>query len=98
MLKGKFDFDLSALGGIFKVKTPAMIGCDISSSSVKLVEISDAGKNVLRIERYTIEPLPRDSVVDGNIQNLDAVADALKRGYNRGQFGIKHLAMALPTA
>lgn len=98
MLKGKLDFDLSFLGGLFKVKTPPVIGCDISSSSVKLVEVVDAGKNVLRIERYAIEPLPRDSVVDGNIQNLDAVADALKRGYSRGRFGIKNLAMALPTS
>lgn len=98
MLKGKLDFDLSFLGGLFKVKTPPVIGCDISSSSVKLVEVADAGKNALRIERYAIEPLPRDSVVDGNIQNLDAVADSLKRGYKRGGFGVKNLAMALPTS
>jgi type IV pilus assembly protein PilM len=92
------DFDLGFLGALFKVKTPPIIGCDISSSSVKLVEITDAGKNALRIERYAIEPLPRDSVVDGNIQNLDAVADSLKRGYKRAGFGIKNLAMALPTS
>jgi type IV pilus assembly protein PilM len=98
MLKGKLDFDLSFLGALFKVKTPPVIGCDISSSSVKLVEVVDAGKNVLRIERYAIEPLPRDSVVDGNIQNLDAVADSLKRGYKRGGFSVKNLAMALPAS
>lgn len=98
MLKGKLDFDLSFLGALFKVKTPPVIGCDISSSSVKLVEVADAGKNILRIERYAIEPLPRDSVVDGNIQNLDAVADSLKRGYKRGGFSVKNLAMALPAS
>lgn len=98
MLKGKLNFDLGFLGGLFKVKTPAMIGCDISSSAVKLVEVSDAGKAGYRIERYAIEPLPRDSVVDGNIQNLDAVADSLKRGYKRAGFGVKNLAMALPSA
>ena len=98
MLKGKLNFDLSFMGALFKVKTPPVIGCDISSSSVKLVEVADAGKNVLRIERYAIEPLPRDSVVDGNIQNLDAVADSLKRGYKRGGFNVKNLAMALPAS
>lgn len=98
MLKGKLNFDLSFMGALFKVKTPPVIGCDISSSSVKLVEVADAGKNVLRIERYAIEPLPRDSVVDGNIQNLDAVADSLKRGYKRGGFSVKNLAMALPAS
>jgi len=98
MLKGKLNFDLSFLGALFTVKTPPMIGCDISSSSVKLVEVVDAGKNALRIERYAIEPLPRDSVVDGNIQNLDAVADSLKRGYKRAGFNVKNLAMALPAS
>ena len=98
MFKGNFNFDLSLLGGLFKVKMPPVIGCDISSSAVKLVEIAEAGKNVLRVERYAVEPLPRDSVVDGNIQNLDAVADSLKRGYKKAGFGIKNLAMALPAS
>ena len=44
-----------------------------------MVEIADAGKGVYRVERYAIEPLPKDSVVDGNIANLEAVGDALKR-------------------
>ena len=43
------------------------IGCDISSSAVKLVELAEAGKGKYRVERYAIEPLPRDAVVDGNI-------------------------------
>ena len=30
-----------------------------------------------RVERYAIEPLPKDSVVEGNINNIDAVSDAL---------------------
>lgn len=98
MLKGKLNFDLGFLAGLFKVKTPPVIGCDISASSVKLVEVAEAGRNMYRIERYAIEPLPRESVVDGNIQNLDAVADSLKRGYKRAGFGIKNLAMALPTS
>ena len=48
------------------------MGCDISSSSVKMVEIAEAGRNVYRVERYAIEPLPKDTVVDGNIANIEA--------------------------
>ena len=44
-----------------------------------MVEIVEAGKGAYRVERYAIEPLPRDTVVDGNINNLEAVAEALKR-------------------
>ena len=98
MLKGKVNFNLEFLDRLFKTKAPALIGCDISSSSVKLVEIADAGKNVYRVERYAIEPLPRDAVVDGNINNLEAVSDCLKRGWKRMGTNIKGLALALPSA
>ena len=98
MLKGKFNFNLDALEGLFKPKRQALIGADISSSAVKMVEIAEAGKGMYRVERYSIEPLPKDSVVDGNINNLDAVSDALKRCHNRLGSHIKLLAMALPNA
>ena len=91
-------FNLEFIERLFKSKAPALIGCDISSSSVKLVEIADAGKNVYRVERYSIEPLPRDAVVDGNINNLEAVSDSLKRCWKRMGTNIKGLALALPSA
>ena len=78
MLKGKLNVNLEALEGLFKPKTPPLIGTDISTSAVKMVEISEAGKGVFRVERYAVEPLPKESVVDGNINNLDAVSEALK--------------------
>lgn len=92
------NFNLEFLERLFKSKAPPLIGCDISSSSVKLVEIAEAGKNVFRVERYSIEPLPRDAVVDGNINNLEAVSDCLKRGWKRMGTNIKGLALALPSA
>ena len=68
---------------LFKTKYPSLIGIDISSTAVKLVELSETGKGTYRLERYAIEPLVRDVVVDGNIANLDLVSDALKRAYKR---------------
>ena len=98
MFKGNFSFNLAALEGMFKAKMPPLIGVDISSSSIKMVEIGEAGKGIYRVERYSIEPLPRDSVVEGNINNLDAVSDALKRCHKRLGSNIKNLALALPNA
>jgi type IV pilus assembly protein PilM len=92
------DFNLEFLERMFKSSTPALIGCDISSSAVKMVEVAETGKNMFRVERYAIEPLPRDAVVDGNINNLDAVADCVKRGWKRMGTNIKNLALALPSA
>lgn len=90
MSKGKFDF--------FEVRNPPLIGVDISSSAVKMVELSEAGKSGYRVERYTIEQLPKDSVVDGNISNLEAVSEGIKRGWRNMGTRIKNVALALPTA
>src|SRR5688572_6245328 len=98
MLKGKMKFNPDVVERLFKSKAPPLIGCDISSSSVKMVEVGDAGRNMFRVERYSIEPLPRDAVVDGNIMNLDAVSDCLKRCWKRMGTNIKNLALALPSA
>lgn len=80
----------------FKPKAPPLYGLDISSSSVKMLEITEA-KGAYRIERYVIEPLPRDAVIDGNISALEVVADAIKRGHNRLGTRTKHVAMAVPS-
>jgi len=82
---------------IFSPKAPPLFGLDISSSSVKMLEIVDVGKGTYRVERYVIEPLPRDATVDGNISNLEMVVEAVKRGYKRLGTRSKHVAMAVPT-
>jgi type IV pilus assembly protein PilM len=86
------------LSNLFQAKSPPLIGVDISSSAVKMVEIEEAGKNLYRVERYAIESLPKDAVADGNIMNLDAVADAMKRGWKRLGTRVKNVALALPSA
>ena len=79
-------------------RSSALIGCDISSSAVKLVELSEAGAGTFRLERYCIEPLPKDAVVDGNITNIEPVGDALRRAHAAMGSAAKALAMALPAA
>src|SRR5215813_1334239 len=98
MAKGKFSFNFDAIERLFKAKMPPLIGTDISSSAIKMVEIMEAGKGMYRVERYAIEPLPKDSVVEGNINNIDAVSDALKRCHKRLGSNLKNLALALPNA
>jgi type IV pilus assembly protein PilM len=60
-----------------------LIGVDISSTAVKMVELVDAGKGQPRVERYAIEPLPKDAVVDGNLASIEAVAETLQRCWKR---------------
>lgn len=95
MIKGNFDIQLDFLS----TSTPPMIGVDISSSSIKMVELSEAPKKAgYVVERYTIESLPQDAISDGNINNLDAVSDGLLRAWKRMGTRIKNVSLALPAA
>lgn len=90
-----FSLDLgSLLGG----KNPPLIGLDISSSSVKLVELTEGAKGAMRLERYAIEPLARGAVVDGNIENIEAVAEAIRRAWKKSGSKTRNVALALPSA
>jgi len=82
----------------FKTKSPSLIGVDIASTSIKLIELSQTGKGTFRLERYAIEPVPKDTVTDGNIANLDQVSDALKRGWKRLGSRNRNIALSLPAA
>ena len=83
---------------IFKPKTPPLFGMDISSSSIKMVEMVDAGKGQQRVERYVVEASPKDAVVDGNITNLEAAVEAVQKGWKKLATRTKNVAIALPTA
>ena len=78
-------------------KNRPLLGLDISSSAVKLVELSVSGRNDYRVERYAIEVLPKDAVVDGNIADQDAVQNAIKVAWKRLGTSVKNVAVALPT-
>ena len=92
------QIDVSALKSIFNPKLRPLIGVDISSSAIKMVELADAGKGQPRVERYAIESLPSDAVLDGNLASLEAVADTLRRCWERLGTSTRYIAMALPTS
>jgi type IV pilus assembly protein PilM len=75
-----------------------LVGLDISTSGVRLVELSDGGKGELRLERHAAEPLPRGAVVDGNIENIEAGSDAVRRVVQKSGTPIKHVALGMPPA
>jgi type IV pilus assembly protein PilM len=75
-----------------------MLGLDISSSSVKLVELGRDKAGTLILERCAIEPLERGWITDGNIEKFDEVADALRRLVRKSGSYTKNVAMALPPS
>lgn len=83
---------------IFAPRVPALFGVDISGSAVKLVELSAHAKSGFRLERYAIEPLPRDTLVDGKVDKPDLLVEALRKAIKRFGSRSKHVALALPVS
>ena len=75
-----------------------MLGLDISSSSVKLVELGKNKAGNLVLERCAIVPLERGWITDGNIEKFDEVADAVRQLVKKSGTKTKNVAMALPPS
>ncbi|MEO7152844.1 MAG: pilus assembly protein PilM, partial [Burkholderiaceae bacterium] len=70
---------MSFLDTLFGHKHPPMIGLDISSSSVKLVELSQTADGGFVLERFGSESFEKGWIADGQIEKFDEVAEAVKR-------------------
>jgi type IV pilus assembly protein PilM len=83
------------LGTLLVKKRPPMLGVDISASSVKVLELSQAGEH-FRVERYAVEPMPQNAMVEHSITEVDQVAQAIARAVKRSGTRLKHAALAVP--
>jgi type IV pilus assembly protein PilM len=83
------------IGGLFGSKKKApVLGVDISSSTVKLLELSKSG-NQYRVESYAVASLPPNSVVEKNITEIEGVAEALRSASLQAKCKVKQAAVAV---
>ncbi len=83
------------MGLITKSQAP-LVGVDISSTAVKLLQLSRSGSGAgYRVEHYAVEPLPPTAVVEKNIVEVEAVGDAIRRAMSRSGSRAKHAAAAV---
>ena len=80
--------------GLFNKKASSLLGIDISSTSVKLLELSRQGERY-RVEAYAVEPLPANAVVEKNIAELEGVGHALSRALLKAGTRLKGVAVAV---
>lgn len=80
--------------GLFTPKAAPLIGVDISSTAVKLLQLSQAGGRY-RVEHYAVEPLPPNAVVEKNIVEVEAVGEAIRRALARSGAKVRHAAAAV---
>lgn len=77
-----------------KKKDKRILGVDISSTSVKLLEIGRSSDG-FRVESYAVMPLPENSVVEKNVNDIDAVADVIKSVLTKSRSKLKLSAVAV---
>lgn len=80
--------------GLIRKNQAPLLGVDISSTAVKLLQLSRAG-NRYRVDYYAVEPLPPNAVVEKNIVEVEAVAEAIRRAVTRAGTKAKHAAAAV---
>ena len=87
-----------SLGSLFNRQDAPLLGLDISSSSVKLVELSRDKAGNLMLDRCAIEPLEPGWITDGNVEKFDEVAEAVRRVVKKSGTRTRQVAMALPAS
>jgi len=82
----------------FRPKKQAMLGVDISSTAVKLLELSrSSGRSgaQYRVESYAVEALPANAVVEKNIADVEAVGQTIAEVVKRSGTKAKLAAVAV---
>lgn len=82
---------------LFRKSNQPLLGIDISSTAVKLLELKRQGSRY-RVESYAVEPLPPNAVVEKVITDETIVANAIRAALKRSGSKAKLAAAAVPTS
>ena len=75
-------------------KQRPLLGLDITTSSVKLVELSGGGRSY-RVESYAAEASPPNAINDKTIIDAEAVGEAIRRAVKRSGTKTREVAIAI---
>lgn len=84
--------------GLFSSKSKPLIGVDISSSAVKMLELGVGSDGSRRVERYAIARLPREAVTEGNLTKPEAVEVAMREAWQALDTRTRDIVLALPAS
>ncbi|HEU4529951.1 MAG TPA: pilus assembly protein PilM [Steroidobacteraceae bacterium] len=79
---------------LFGPKYRPLLGLDITTSSVKLIELSLSGGQY-RVESYAAEPTPHNAINEKAIVDAEAVGEAIRRAVKRSGARSKEAAIAI---
>ena len=75
-------------------KKNQVVGLDIGSHSIKLVEIDDIKKG-MALKNFGIIGLPKDAIVEGTVKEMEIVASAIKNLYKNLNIKNKNVATSI---
>ncbi|MEP5763970.1 MAG: pilus assembly protein PilM [Halieaceae bacterium] len=82
------------LGLFGKRKSSPVLGLDISSTTVKLLELSHTGERY-RVESYAVSSLPVDAVIEKNVNDVEGVANSIRGVINQSKTKLRSVAAAV---
>ncbi len=82
------------LGLFGKRKATQVLGLDISSTTVKLLELSFTGGRY-RVESYAVSSLPQDAVIEKSVNDVEGVSNAIRTVVSQSHTKLKNVAAAV---
>ena len=79
---------------LLRRKYRPLLGLDITTSSVKLIELAMAGGQY-RVESYAAEPTPQNAMNEKAIVDAEAVGEAIRRAAKRAGAKSREVAIAI---
>jgi type IV pilus assembly protein PilM len=79
---------------LLRPSSPPLLGIDISTSSVKLIELAKTGGSY-RVESFAAEPMPANAITDKVIMDVDGVGEAVRKAVKHANPKSKYAAVAL---
>lgn len=83
--------------GLLSRKKQPLVGLDISTSSVKVLELSFS-QNQYRVEHYAVEPLPQNAIVERAIADIEQVGATIDRAIKRSGTKLRHVAVSISAS
>ena len=78
----------------FNRKHEHLIGIDISTAAIKLLELSKTGARY-KVESYAVAPLAQDAVIDSNISDAGMIAETIKVALKQSGAKARHVCVAI---
>ncbi|MDG2156193.1 MAG: pilus assembly protein PilM [Gammaproteobacteria bacterium] len=79
---------------MFGSRKQALMGLDITNSVIKLIELAESGGRY-RVECFSAEPTPPNSITEKSIVDVDAVGEAIRRAVKRSATRASEVAIAI---